>query len=115
VERAAAIGLRCHSGWAVVVAVGGSPEAPTVFDRRRIELADATPAQPYHQAASLRDLSSAARLVDRAREDASARAHGALSALVADGTQAGYDVRQAALLVNRARLLPPFEAILRLN
>lgn len=97
----------------MLVGVSGAADAPTVFDRRRIELADATPAQPYHQAAHVRDLALAARLVDRAREDASARAHLALSAFVADGKRAGYDVQHAALLVNRARPLPPFEAILK--
>ena len=97
----------------MLVGVSGEADAPTVFVRCRLDLADATPAQPYHQAASLRDLALAARLVDRAREDASARAHLALSAVVADGKRAGYDVRHAAVLVNRALPLPPFEAILR--
>jgi hypothetical protein len=97
----------------VLVAVGGSPEVPRLFDRRRIDLADATPAQPYHQAAQLRDAALATSLVDRAREDATTRAHVALSAFIADGKRAGYDVRYAAMLANRARPLPPLEAILR--
>jgi hypothetical protein len=113
VERDAAIGLRAHSGWAVLVAVGGPVEAPTVFDRRRIELADAVPAQPYHHAVTMRDPALSARVVDRAREDAGARAGAALSAFIADAKRVGYDARRAALLVSRARQLPPLEAILR--
>lgn len=49
----AALGVRTHSGWAVVVALGGKPEAPSIVDRRRIVLADATvrgSSQPYHAA-----------------------------------------------------------------
>ena len=36
----AALGLRAHSGWAALVAVGGGPASPQVLDRRRIEMAD---------------------------------------------------------------------------
>ena len=52
----AALGFRVHSGWAVVVAVAGAPAAPTVVDRRRIELVDRDrpgSVQPYHTAAQL--------------------------------------------------------------
>ena len=39
-----ALGLRIKSGWAMVVCVAGPVSAPTVLDRRRIELSD--PARP---------------------------------------------------------------------
>jgi hypothetical protein len=51
-----AIGFRTHSGWAALVAVAGSPAAPVILDRRRIEIADPKirgSVQPYHQAAEL--------------------------------------------------------------
>src|SRR5882762_6158032 len=35
----AALGLRAHSGWAALIAVGGSAASPEVLDRRRIEMA----------------------------------------------------------------------------
>jgi hypothetical protein len=55
-----AVGWRCHSGWAVLVAIRGSASAPNVLTRRRIELVnDSLPRQPYHaiaeQGLSLRD------------------------------------------------------------
>jgi hypothetical protein len=52
----AAIGFRVHSGWAVAVAVSGSPLSPVVLDRRRIEIADRSirgSVQPYHAAKEL--------------------------------------------------------------
>jgi hypothetical protein len=45
------IGFRVKSGWAVAVLLAGPASAPTVHDRRRVELSDpATPmsCQPYH-------------------------------------------------------------------
>jgi hypothetical protein len=48
----AAVGFRCHSGWAVLVVVSGSPISPVVLDRRRVELVDESlPRQPYHAVA----------------------------------------------------------------
>jgi hypothetical protein len=51
-----AIGFRVHSGWAVIVAVAGSPDRPVIVDRRRIEIADRSipgTVQPYHMAQEL--------------------------------------------------------------
>jgi len=51
-----ALGLRAHSGWAALVAVGGTIEAPHVLERRRLTIANAEMAgskQPYHAAAGL--------------------------------------------------------------
>ena len=49
VTDSVAIGFRCHSGWAVVVAVSGTAAAPVLLDRARIELVDGSlPRQPYH-------------------------------------------------------------------
>lgn len=47
-----AVGFRCHSGWAVLVVVSGSPGSPVVLDRRRVALVDESlPRQPYHAVA----------------------------------------------------------------
>jgi hypothetical protein len=44
-----AVGIRCHSGWAVLIIVSGSAAAPVVLERRRVELVDGSvPRQPYH-------------------------------------------------------------------
>jgi len=54
--KPAALGVRMHSGWGVLVAVSGDPGSPEVIDRRRIVITDpAIPGanQPYHHAARL--------------------------------------------------------------
>jgi hypothetical protein len=55
-QSRAALGFRAHSGWAAVVAIGGSVKVPVVLDRSRIEIADPDmpeSVQPYHAAADL--------------------------------------------------------------
>jgi hypothetical protein len=55
-KRAAALGVRMHSGWGVLVAISGDAHGLEVIDRRRIVTTDqAMPGakQPYHYAASL--------------------------------------------------------------
>ena len=49
-----AFGLKAHSGWAVLVAIGKQRDELAVLDRRRIELVDDLWArQPYHAAEGL--------------------------------------------------------------
>lgn len=52
-----ALGLRAHSGWAALVALGAPHGAPELVDRRRIELVDAGDTDwakaPYHAADGL--------------------------------------------------------------
>jgi hypothetical protein len=70
----AALGLRAHSGWAALVAVGGGPASPEVLDRRRIEMADDPEAkQPYHAAEGL-PLAKARALLERHARQAEERA-----------------------------------------
>lgn len=109
----AAVGLRAHSGWAVLVIVGGSRQAPSLVDRRRIDVAEHTPSQPYHEAASVTDLAAAEQMIERARAQATARARAAIGQAVAAARQAGYEARRAAVLVKVGRPLPPLDAILR--
>ncbi len=108
----AALGLKAHSGWAVLVAVAGAASAPTLVERRRIELASATPAQPYHRGAELHDVAAAAAWIERALDEACARARAAVRESIAAIERQGYRVRRAAVLANRARVLPALEAIL---
>ena len=111
-SQSVAFGLRAHSGWAVLVTVIGSGSNPTLLDRRRIELAGHAPAQPYHEARKLGDVALAAALIERARDDARLRARMAISTAIAEAGRQGYGVRGAALLISKARPLPPLEAIL---
>jgi len=111
--QGAALGLRAHSGWAVLVVVAGARRRPCLLERLRIDLADRTPAQPYHHAAKLTDLGAAAAAIERAREQAHARAEAAISAAVGRARTAGYHLQRAAILVKNGRPLPPLDAILR--
>jgi hypothetical protein len=76
----AAVGFRVHSGWAALVVVAGSPGAPAVLDRRRIEIADPSirgSVQPYHRAAIL-GLSKAQAFLDECAKASRAMATAAL-------------------------------------
>jgi hypothetical protein len=67
-----ALGFRVHSGWAALVAVAGSPLAPEVLLRRRIEFANFSKhqtVQPYHAAAEMR-LPDAAKFLSSLERDA---------------------------------------------
>ncbi len=96
----------------MVVAVAGPVSAPALVERRRIELAGATPAQPYHRAAALHDMAAAAAAIEHALDEACTRARAALSEAIAAVERRGYRVRRAAVLANQARALPALEAIL---
>lgn len=102
----ASFGLRAHSGWAVLVALAGSPSAPTVVDRRRLTLCDGSfPWQPYHAAENLK-ADKARALVGRSLETAHLLAREALAAAARDRRAAGHEVAGAGLLVGSGRPLP---------
>jgi hypothetical protein len=64
----AALGFKLHTGWAILVAVTGSPSRFEILLRRRIELlpsGDAIPRFMYHRAAEI-SLTLAARLIQQA-------------------------------------------------
>ena len=109
----AAIGIRPHSGWAVVVAVGAPPECQ-VLVRRRIEvLAEGDPRQPWHEAQHL-DLGpdDADALDERVFNGARAAAGAALGAVLAEVAATGHRVR-AVGIAGEPRDLPPAGQILR--
>lgn len=108
----AALGLRAHSGWAALVAVGGEPASPQVLDRRRIEMADDRGAkQPYHAAEEL-PLAKAQALLERFAREAQERAAAGLGAALADLRADGYEVVGAIVLTAAGKPLPELESIL---
>src|SRR5258705_6561435 len=108
----AALGLRAHSGWAALVALGGSAASPEILDRRRIEMADDPEAkQPYHAAEEL-PLAEARTLLDRFARVARERAAAGLGAALADLQTDGYDVVGAIVLTASGKPLPALESIL---
>ena len=110
----AAIGLRVHSGWAVLVAVAGSPASPDVIDRRRIELIDGESLggpQPYHAAAEM-ESGPGKELVGRAIASARVHAAKALRAAVADLRKKGYNAGACGIVAASGKPLPELRAIL---
>jgi hypothetical protein len=87
-----ALGCRDHSGWAVVVGVGGDPSAPRVLARERIPLVDeALPRMAYHAALEV-DLDDAGALIEQVTRSAEQYAERSLSS-VADQLRAdGHEV-----------------------
>lgn len=101
----AALGLRAHSGWAALVAVGGSPRSPAVIDRRRIELADPLvpgSRQPYHAAEGL-NLTEAKKVVSRCATGARVLARRAVRATIYDLRKKGHQVVCCGILLAAGR------------
>ena len=102
----ASLGWRTHSGWAVLVAVGGSVAAPTVLSRQRVDLlTPPLPTQPYHAAVDDKlTLEAAAALVRKVEEAAASRAAAATEAAIADLAKAGHQVDAVGLVAGERRL-----------
>jgi hypothetical protein len=108
------LGVRAHSGWAVVVAVGGPRRAPEVFDRRRIEIADpkiAGSKQPFHEAEDM-DLKHAEALIARCTRSTQALAVAAVRTTVSDLQAQGRAVLGCGLLQSSGRPLGTLAEIL---
>jgi hypothetical protein len=109
-----ALGFRAHSGWAAMVAIAGTIEAPRVLERRRIVIADPElrgAKQPYHAAAAL-PLGEAELMVRAATESSRALAIEAISATVQSLRSQGHEVVGCGVLGGSGRVLPAFEGIL---
>jgi hypothetical protein len=96
-----ALGLRSHSGWAVLIALQGPVSTPVVVDRRRLELCDKSfPRQPYHAAENL-PAARAEALVSRSLETAAKLARAAVAAAIEKRRAEGQEVAGAGLLCRR--------------
>jgi hypothetical protein len=94
-----ALGMKAHSGWAALVAIGDRGGEFTVLDRRRIELVDGFWAkQPYHAAKTMKP-GAAREAVARATETARRLAAKAIQAAVARERGRQNDVTSCAVLV----------------
>jgi hypothetical protein len=96
-----AVGLKSHSGWAVLVAIGRSGKELQVVDRRRIELIEpgATWAkQPYHAAEDLPS-DKAGQVVERGVDLAHRVASREMRALVERSRNAGHEIIGCAILI----------------
>ena len=81
----AVVGVANHNGWANLVSMGTSDDAPVVIDRRRVELVDQSlPKQPYHHEALELPIAEAQDLVERVRRSAGDHARACLATLRAE-------------------------------
>jgi hypothetical protein len=112
--KRAAFGVQMHSGWGVLVAVSGAPDAIEILARRRIVTADPEmpgAIQPYHYAMNLKLPESHKHLANCAA--ASTRlAIAAIADLVTELNARHYHVAGSAVLLASGRSLPPLEKIL---
>ncbi len=112
--RPAAVGLRAHSGWAALVALGGPADSPSVVSRRRLEMEDGSLAgarQPYHAAEEL-ELRAAQALLARCAGQAELLAWRSLHEVVDGLAAGGHRVVAGVVLMAANRPLPPLRAIL---
>jgi hypothetical protein len=110
----AAVGFRAHSGWAAAVAVTGTPRAPEILDRRRIEIADPEipgSRQPYHAAEEL-PFERAKRLLKGCEAGSARLARQAVGKIVEGLRANSYNVVGCGLMLASGRPLPGLESIL---
>jgi hypothetical protein len=110
-ESRAAIGLRSHSGWAVVVAAAGSVGGPVLVVRRRVELSRETPRQPFHAALGL-PFPAAEALVRRSAEEVGRLAEDTVREAAREIRSMGYELVAGGLLVAAGRALPDLRGVL---
>ena len=117
--KRAALGIRMHSGWGVVVAVAGDAASVEVLDRRRIVVLDPSMAggkQPYHHAASLAlgkaGLAGAERYIAECARVSERVARVTVEGMVRELEGRQYRVVGSALLLASGRALPSLEKIL---
>src|SRR5215467_4932873 len=110
----ATLGIRVHSGWAVIVCVSGDPAAPNVVDRRRIVVIDPTmegAKQPYHFAENL-SLEQAGHHLYKCSEASQRLALKAVREMLEAVTARDYRVVGCAVLLASGRALPSLEKVL---
>lgn len=110
----AALGFRAHSGWAALVAVAGTIDAPRILDRRRVVIADPEmpgSKQPYHAAAEL-PFSKAEVFVRSAIDSSRALALEAMSVAIKALRAKGHEIAGCAVLLGSGKTLPPLDKIL---
>jgi hypothetical protein len=102
--KRAGLGFREHTGWAAMVAVGGTARAPVVIARSRLELCDENlPRAVYHAARDL-DLAGAERLVRKVELSARRAADRQLRQTVEALEATGYRVAVAGIAIGSRRL-----------
>ena len=112
--KTAALGIRMHSGWGVLVAMSGNAATLEVLDRRRIVTIDPEihgSSQPYHHAANL-GLPESERYLANCAAISERIAFTAIGELLKELDARGCRIARAAVLLASGRPLPPLAKIL---
>jgi hypothetical protein len=112
--KRAALGIRMHSGWGVLVALSGAAASLEVLDRRRIVTIDPQiigSSQPYHHAANL-GLPESERYLANCAAISERLAFTAIGDLLKELDARGCRIEGAAVLLASGRPLPPLGKIL---
>jgi hypothetical protein len=112
--KPAAIGVRVHSGWSVLVAVSIAADLPEIVERQRIVIIDpARPGakQPYHFAERL-SMQAAEKHISDCAADSQRLARTTVDGTLHDLRRRGYKVTGCALLLASGRALPSLPDIL---
>jgi hypothetical protein len=112
--KRAALGLRMHSGWGVLVAVAGDATSIALMDRRRIVITDPkVPGanQPYHYAASL-ELEESERYLANCAAISERLASASVKDVVRELGLSQHHVVGSAVLLASGRPLPSLPNIL---
>jgi hypothetical protein len=112
--KPAAIGVKMHSGWGILVAVSGSLNSVEIVERRRIVITDpAIPRanQPYHYAATL-SLPEAEQHLARCTTVSERLSSAAISETIEALVKRDYRVVGAAVLLASGRPLPSLPEVL---
>jgi len=113
-SRVATVGFAPHSGWAALVALGGTPERPHVLARARVDLIDHEDPhskQPHHAVESV-GIEAAARRLEDFLEVAVRLAHSAIQALAEDLAARGHRISAVGILDSAGRKGSSLAAIL---
>lgn len=112
--KAAAIGMRMHSGWGALVVVTGDPREVEVLDRRRIVITDPQlpgAQQPYHFAAEM-ELPESEKYLRVCTAASEALALVAVRDVVQELHSRNYRIIGSAVLLASGRPLPTLSKIL---
>lgn len=112
--KRAAIGIRAHSGWAAVVAVGADFSSPRILARQRIVVIDSSGPranQPYHFVKDL-PLDEAQAHLNNCARAALLMATKGLEAMENSLRKLGYEIVGGGVLTASGRVLPGLPDIL---
>ena len=113
--KVAAIGVRMHSGWGVLITVSNDGGRLSVVDRRRIEVIDEKKStgkkQPYHFAKNLA-LGAAEKYIANCTVDSERLAWESIRKLMDELRVSDYAVKMCAVVLASGRPLPSLPEIL---